>query len=281
MRLIMMGALASVVLAACSASTPKPETTQSAAEPATPATDTPMMQQPSALQSALTLSRHYWLLEQAHDASGTRIDALFARAELPLRVDFNASMLSIGNACNLLSAHHSITGHTLTVEPMVSTQMACAEPGLMALDQAISQRLQGMLQMQFSGDAEQPVLQLTNPAGDVLQFLGKPTAETRYGGEAERIFLEVAAETKPCSHPLIPKMMCLQVREIHYDAQGLKTGDAGEFGHFYDAIEGYTHAPGVRNVLRVKRYSLANPPMDASRYVYVLDMVVESEITQK
>ena len=274
MRKRVIAMLIPVMLAACSASNPTSETA------GTPAPTTDAAAAPSALQSVLTLSRHYWVLEQAHDARGKRIDALFVRTDLPLRLDFNASMLSVGNACNLLSAHHSVSGHTLKIEPMVSTQMACA-PEVMALDQAVSQRLQGELQMLFAGDAEQPTLQLTNAAGDVLQFVGKPTADTRYGGEPALVFLEVASATKPCNHPLIPQMQCLQVREIHYDAQGLKTGDAGEFGHFYDTIEGYTHEPGVRNVLRLKRYTLANPPMDASRYAYVLDMVVESETTQK
>ena len=91
------------------------------------------------------------------------------------------------------------------------------------------------------------------------------------------VFLEVAAQTRPCTHPLIPDKQCLQVREIRYDDAGVKQGDDGEFQNFYDAIEGYTHEPGVRNVLRVKRYPVQNPPADASSRAYVLDMVVESE----
>ena len=43
----------------------------------------------------------------------------------------------------------------------------------------------------------------------------------RYGDSGERLFLEVAAQTKPCSHPLIPDMLCLQVRELKYDDKGL------------------------------------------------------------
>jgi pyruvate/2-oxoglutarate/acetoin dehydrogenase E1 component len=48
------------------------------------------------------------------------------------------------------------------------------------------------------------------------------------------------------------------------------------FEHFYAAIEGYTHQPGVRNVLRVNRYSVTTPPADTPSKAYVLDMVVES-----
>ena len=45
-------------------------------------------------------------------------------------------------------------------------------------------------------------------------------------------------------------------------------------------IEGYTHEDGVRNVLRLKRYTVKNPPADGSSIGYVLDMVVESELVR-
>ena len=112
-----------------------------------------------------------------------------------------------------------------------------------------------------------------------LVFAGEATAQTRNGGPGERMFLEVAARTKPCSHPLMPDMQCLQVRELKYDDKGLKVGTPGAFENFYDQIEGYTHEDGVRNVLRVDRYTVKNPPADGSKYAYVLDMVVESGAT--
>ena len=46
---------------------------------------------------------------------------------------------------------------------------------------------------------------------------------------------------------------------------------------FYDPIEGYSHQAGTRHVLRLKRYTRQQVPADASQYVYVLDMIVESE----
>ena len=114
-----------------------------------------------------------------------------------------------------------------------------------------------------------------------LVFKGAPTAATRFGGPAERVFLEVGPETKPCSHPLIPDKQCLQVREVRFDENGLRVGEPGEWQNFFDEIEGYTHQPGVRNVLRIDRYTRKDVPADASRYAYVLDMVVESEQVQR
>jgi len=266
-----------LILAACAA----PTQPGSAATPAaTPATQEAGAAKPSALQAALTLSGHHWRLTDARDAGGKRIDALFARADKPLQLDFNASMLSVVNGCNSMSAHHVLAGDSLTVNPMASTMMACQDKALMALDQEIGKRLQGKLAMRIDeGDA--PTLVLTSAAGDVLTFAGEMTAETRYGGPGERIFLEVAAAARPCSHPLIPDKQCLQVREVKYDDKGLKIGEPGAFQNFYDDIEGYEHRDGVRNVLRVDRYTRKDVPADASKYAYVLDMVVESDASGK
>lgn len=162
------------------------------------------------------------------------------------------------------------TGTMSTSDPA-----APAAPEPPALDGEVGKRLEGALSLALAaGDA--PSLTLGNAVGDTLVFAGTPTPDTRYGGPGERVFLEVAAQTKPCSHPLIPDMQCLQVREIQYDDKGLKVGTPGAFGNFYDAIEGYTHEPGVRNVLRLQRYTRKDVPADASKYAWVLDMVVES-----
>lgn len=68
---------------------------------------------------------------------------------------------------------------------------------------------------------------------------------------------------------------------MKYDDQGQKIGTPEAFENFHDAIEGYEHEDGVRNVLRVDRYTIENPPADGSRYAYVLDMVVESDNTRR
>ena len=56
-----------------------------------------------------------------------------------------------------------------------------------------------------------------------------------------------------------------------------RAGEPGEWQNFYDQIEGFSHQPGTRNVLRVNRYTVANPPADGSSQAFVLDMVVESD----
>jgi hypothetical protein len=205
---------------------------------------------------------------------------LFVQADKPLQLDFADGRVAVGNACNRMGGEYSLEGESLTIARMVSTMMACAEPGLMALDGEIGKRLEGASKLALlSGDT--PTLALATASGDTLVFAGEPTADTRYGGRGQRLFLEIAAQTRPCSHPPVPDKQCLQVREVKYDDQGLRRGTPGAFENFHGEIEGYTHEDGVRNVLRVDRYAIRNPPADGSSHAYVLDMVVESDASGK
>ncbi|WP_372017355.1 DUF4377 domain-containing protein [Pseudoxanthomonas sp. 10H] len=242
-----------------------------AADPAAP----PPMESPVADAAAL-LPAHHWKLTTATDAQGQRIEALFARPDAPVQLDFADGRVSVSNTCNRMAGGFTLEGTTLTLGQMASTLMACADPKLTALDAEVGKRLAGALTLAATA-GDTPELVLTNAGGDRLVFQGTPTAATRFGGPGERIFLEVGPETKPCSHPLIPDKQCLQVREIRFDGNGLRTGEPGEWQNFFDEIEGYTHQPGVRNVLRIDRYTRTDVPADASRHAYVLDMVVESE----
>ena len=234
---------------------------------------------------AQELPRYHWRLQDAHDRDGKRIDAMFPRPDRPLTLDFDLRRVAVRNACNRMGGGYTLEGAELTIGRMASSMMACADPKLMALDHEADARLQGRLQAALGpvdGDpgatGTGPRLQLVNEAGDVLRFGGEPTADTRYGGPGDTVFLEVAARTRPCQPAPAAGRECLQVREVEYDADGVRSGDRGEFRDFRQDIEGYVHEPGVRNVLRARRYRIPDPPADAPSHAYVLDMVVESEI---
>ena len=268
----------SIALAACSpdpaepVDDPTPETRGFVAnQPGTAPSPPGHLPAPGA---SATLTAHHWQLESATAADGSPIDALAANPDAPLQLDFADGRVSVSNACNRMGGDYSLDADALGFGPMVSTEMACAEP-LMAMEREAHTRLAG--EHSFTIEAgEPPRLRLLNPLGDTLVFSGAPTAATRYGGEPERVFLEVAAERIECHHPLMPEFRCLQVRELRYDADGLKQA-TGEWGPLYEEIEGFEHRPGVRTVLRLDRYRRQDPPADASAVVHVLDMVVEQE----
>lgn len=233
----------------------------------------------AAQSPAQVLPRYHWRLTGATATDGKPIEVLLTTPARPLTLDFSGHHLQVANGCNRMGAGFTAQEGALTVGRMESTLMACADRSLMDRDRAFGERLQGRLDLGLArGDGPAPFeMTLTTAAGDRMLFQGEPTAATRYGSAGETVFLEVAAQTRPCPHPLMPGHQCLQVRERRYDAQGLAVGTPGPYEHFYGEIEGYTHEPGVRNVLRLKRYRIANPPADAPDQAYVLDMVVESE----
>jgi hypothetical protein len=173
---------------------------------------------------------------------------------------------------------YSIAGGKLTLGNLASTLMACNDPALKALDAAAGKYLQGTFTLGLDVHGKQPKLTLSVAGVSTLAFTGTPTDATRYGSEGETVFLEVAPQKKPCPAPAAPGHVCLEVRELHYGANGVRTGQPGDWHALAQHIEGYTHQPGTRNVLRVKRYQVAGAPAGAASTAYVLDMMVETEL---
>ena len=223
------------------------------------------------------LAGYHWRLQDATNAQGRRIDALLVRPTQPLQFDFADGRIHITNTCNRMSGDVRIDGDTLHVSPLVSTKMACADPAVMALDAEVAKRLEGRIGFRLL-ESDPPQLIWTATNGDALRFIGMAPPEIRFGNPGTIVFMEVAAHRKPCQLPMMPSpRQCLEVRELHYDAEGLRSGTPGAWQLFHDTIEGYSHEEGVRNVLRIKRFPIANPPMDAPATGYVLDMVIESQ----
>ena len=229
------------------------------------------------------LQAFHWDLERAEDASGRALPVFTALAPQRLvRLSFVAGeqpgqqRVVVDRLCNGLGAGYELKGTDIRISRPISTMMACPDQRLMQLEQAVGAQLGEATRVQMPADGQPPRLTLHFKDGSRWHMVGQPTAATRYGSAGETLFLEVGPELKPCSHGVARGVQCMQVREVQYNSAGLKTS-TGEWGHFYGMIEGFAHEPGVRNVLRVKRYTRQNPPADASRYVYQLDMRVESE----
>lgn len=228
------------------------------------------------------LESHTWTLVSATDSTNKKIDTLFPATGKPFTLGFAGGRLNITGGCNLRGGAFQVNNEglkdELAVGPMPSTLMAC-DPAMMRADAALANALAKPVQIHL--DKSDPIkLSLVTEANETLVFTGKPTYESLYGPSTQ-IFLEVASRTKACNHPMMGKMQCIQVRERHYNEKGLQVGKPGKWTMFYDSIEGFEHKQGVRSVLRVKRYTRANPPADASAHIYVLDMVVQSEIVKR
>lgn len=230
----------------------------------------------SSAPSAAQLEAYHWDLSTAFDARGqAQGDWLLARRK-PLRLNFSAGQrLSVQELCNVMNAGYRLEGERITLSAPASTLRACADPALMALERRVGAQLPQAQTLALAAGAT-PRLTLSFADGSRWVFAGQPTAQTRYASAPERVFLEVAPERVACNHGLMKNAQCLRVREIRYADNGVKQS-MGPWQLFYGQIEGWQHQPGVRQLLRLDRYRVKNPPADASSLAYVLDMVVETE----
>ncbi|MBI1623562.1 META and DUF4377 domain-containing protein [Comamonas suwonensis] len=233
---------------------------------------------------AASLTAYHWKLQQAFSPAGAEDQSWFLSGNnAPIELEFADQRVMVKNLCNVISAGYSVEGQRLNVQRTVSTLRACNDSQLMMLEQKVARILPTSKQwnVQLGGTTqEQPRLTVQFIDGTRWQLSGKPTPQTQYGSAPERIFLEVAPERKACSHGVMKDYQCLQVREIRYGENGVKTY-TGPWENFYSEIEGYKHEAGVSNVLRINRFKRQNVPADASSYAYVLDMVVSSAIADK
>jgi len=221
------------------------------------------------------LASYDWNLTTAFDAQGRPDTRWHVAGHAPLQLHFEDQRLSVRHLCNLMSAHFGTQGNDIQLTQPMSTKRACADQALMQLEDRVGQLLPTMKRHQLHAGST-PRLQLWFADGTRWELTGQPTPQTQYGGPAERIFLEVAPQRVACSHGVMKDAQCLRVREIRYADNGVKQS-VGEWQLFYGEVEGYQHEAGVRNVLRINRFKRQNPPVDASSYAYLLDMVVESE----
>lgn len=221
-----------------------------------------------------TLESHRWTLSSALGSAGQPLDGLPAGAVRPVVFSFAEGRLNIEGGCNRTFSGYRIDGdNRLVVGRMASTLMAC-EPAAMKVDATLAKLLAAPTKIKLASGTE-PVLRLVTAADATLSFVGQMTPEARYG-PSTRVFLEVAAQTVACTKPS-GAGTCLQVRERRFDEQGLVIGAPGEWQPFHERIEGYAHQPGVRSVLRLKRFErgavTSGPP-----FLYVLDLMIESEV---
>ncbi|CAM9185167.1 DUF4377 domain-containing protein [Acinetobacter pseudolwoffii] len=218
------------------------------------------LQQKSANQ---LLSAYHWQLDRG--------------LERPIVLSFDAQgRLSAVTGCNGLSTNWSVKDNIISTSEVIGTEMAC-DTALMQQERFVSQLLQKRA-IPFAlntTNLDQPTLTLSAADGQKYEFTGKMTPETRYQGQAETIFLEISPDTKSCTG--VAQQSCLQVKQVKYDQNGLKTQVDKDWTLFYDQIEGFHHSPNERQIIRLKRFEIKNPAADQSKYAYIYDMAVERE----
>lgn len=221
----------------------------------------------SNLNSALM--NHKWSLKAAVNKQNQKMDTLISLKK-PAKLSFSAGVASFDVGCNSMNAHYQLNNRTLTTGMIRSTQMYCAD--LNAAEQTLSSLMAGDSQLAVNGNQ----LMQTTANGSTLTWQGELTDQAKYG-EGETLFLEVAPQIQSCYSGI--NNQCLKVREVYYDDNSLKSG-YGEWRLFDKSIKGYRHDPEYRKLLRVKKYVTDPVDVKGKQLVYVLDMVVETEVAK-
>ena len=199
----------------------------------------------------------------------------------PLNLSFSDHTVAIQGLCNVMNAGYSLHNSQIHFNQAAGTMKMCADPELMRYERQVAQLLPTATTWSLAAAAQgaqntqkaAPVLTLHFDNGDVWRLAGEQTYKNKYGSKPERVFLEVAAKTEICPQS---GQSCLRVRPVHYDAQGLQIGH-GEWALFPPTlIEGYTHEPGISNIVRTERYQVKDMTDQQKHEIYVLDMVVQS-----
>jgi heat shock protein HslJ len=226
---------------------------------------------------AQMLERYRWTLESAIDNHNRRIAMLPPSEDHPVVLSFSGNRLSLQAPCNRMMGGYEVSAPMqLTVRGgPASTMMGC-DPALMNADTVLAGILAKPLQVEID-DSQSPRLRLRSASNDTLTFTGEATPEALYG-LGTTIFLEIAPQPIACEHPPAPETRCLQVRERHYDEQGLPVGTPEEWRPLYENIQGFTHKEGVRNVVRLKRFDRNPTAAGTPSTLYVLDLVVETQL---
>ena len=250
-------------------------------------------------QMIASLSRYRWTLISATDKGAQPLNRLLDIKD-QVRLSFSQyqgeNTLSYSVGCNTMSAGYELQGHTLTIEDGMSTKMSCGE-----LDKAendLSQLMQGESQLTLVVDnnssinedskndnskdvnlkSDKPILTQVTSDATTLVWEGKLTSQAKYNSKGETVFWAVNAKKIACAEN--SSEMCLQVKPITYDDQGIKVSE-GKWSAFTGEIDGYQHDGMHDEVLRLQRYQLDyNESAEDEEYAYVLDAVIESAVVE-
>ena len=248
--------------------------------PSAPSERVPYVQLPIFIGSTPTtnsLQSYDWQLNNINSTDPITWNGSYLRTQNgKVTLNFNQNHITYNVGCNQLSNQYSLSKNTMqSIGTGISTLMGCGE--LQAREQWLAKQMQSPSELQIMETQVDAVLSQTTADGSWLQWVGKLKPEVKYG-KGETVFLEVKPKWQYCDK--VTDRKCLEVRDINYDTQGLKTA-LGQW-HLLDApIINYRHDESAQRVLRLTRYR--TPPTDTKGYgkLYKLDSVIETKTLAK
>ena len=225
------------------------------------------------------LARYRWTLLDIDDKSGGPVITTLMDIKEQVTLLFNQNQgqktLNYSVSCNTISAVYQLQGQTLTTEESMSTKMLCED--LNKAENRLDTLMQGTSKLSVT-EGENPVLTQVTSDAITLTWKGKLTSQAKYSSKGKTVFWAVNAQKVACNDDSLE--MCLQVKPITYDDQGIRMSE-GEWSVFTGDIDGYQHDGMHDEVLRLQRYQLdSNEITEDEEYDYVLDAVIESTVAE-
>ena len=248
--------------------------------PSAPSERVPYVQLPIFIGSTPTtnsLQSYDWQLNNINSTDPITWNGSYLQKQNgKVTLNFNQNHITYNVGCNQLSNQYSLSKNTMQpIGTGISTLMGCGE--LQAREQWLAKQMQSPSELQIMETQVAAVLSQTTADGSWLQWVGKLKPEVKYG-KGETVFLEVKPKWQYCDN--VTDRKCLEVRDINYDTQGLKTA-VGQWYLLDAPIMGYRHDESAQRVLRLTRYR--TPPTDTKGYgnLYQLDSVIETKTLAK
>ena len=248
--------------------------------PSAPSERVPYVQLPIFIGSTPTtnsLQSYDWQLNNINSTDPITWNGSYLQTQNgKVTLNFNQNHITYNVGCNQLSNQYSLSKNTMQpIGTGISTLMGCGE--LQAREQWLAKQMQSPSELQIMETQVDAVLSQTTADGSWLQWDGILKPEVKYG-KGETVFLEVKPKWQYCDN--VTDKKCLEVRDINYDNQGLKTA-VGQWYLLDAPIMGYRHDESAQRVLRLTRYR--TPPTDTKGYgnLYQLDSVIETKTLAK
>lgn len=248
--------------------------------PSAPSERVPYVQLPIFIGSIPTtnsLQSYDWQLNNINSTDPITWNGSYLQTQNgKVTLNFNQNHITYSVGCNQLSNQYSLSKNTMQpIGTGISTLMGCGE--LQAREQWLAKQMQSPSELQIMETQVNAVLSQTTADGSWLQWVGKLKPEVKYG-KGETVFLEVKPKWQYCGN--VTDRKCLEVRDINYDTQGLKTA-VGQWHLLDEPIINYRHDESAQRVLRLTRYR--TPPTDTKGYgnLYQLDSVIETKTLAK
>ena len=231
----------------------------------------------------VNLANYRWTLLSATDNNAQSLSKLMDikdKVGLSFGQYQGKNTLNYSVGCNTVSAAYQLQGSVLTIGDSMSTKMSCGD--LNMVENNLIKLMQGNSQLVLNRD-DQPILTQVTSEATTLVWEGRLTAQAKYNSKGETVFWAVNAQMIPCEDN--SSQLCLQVKPITYDDQGIKNSE-GKWTPFAGDIDGYQHDGKNDEILRLQRYQLDTsenaddkaPSTSDESYAYVLDAVIESSI---